>query len=205
MVVEIKLELGKVAEDNMLIFDRQILRQNIVRPAMMNLFTIPDNSANRSSPFFRSSSVPAASRPFRIGISNLFRNSFCEPSRFGLAKWRRAKYSERSFWMGVPDKITRRVTFRLFKAVHVKLSLFLRRWPSSHKRSPIGLSFNASTYIRRVSYETMRTGRTTARPDAMAHCFIWEVSSAFEALPSIANGVIASFPSHFTAYVSISD
>jgi hypothetical protein len=31
----------------------------------------------------------------------------------------RAKYSDKSFWIGVPDKMTRRETFRLFRALNV--------------------------------------------------------------------------------------
>lgn len=58
---------------------------------------------------------------------------------------------------------------------------------------------SSSTFSRRVSYETMRTGRTTARPLAMLHCLSCEVSSALEAFPSTAKGVTASFPSHLTA------
>lgn len=48
----------------------------------------------------------------------------------------------------------------------------------------------------------MRTGLTIPRPDAMAHCLIWVINSAFVAFPSIAKGVVASFPSHFTDMVS---
>ena len=144
-------------------------RISLVR-RMINLLTSVSNSARHSSPRFRSASLPAASRPRRIGISYFFRKSLRVPSKFGFAKFSREKYSERSFWIGVPDKMTLRATFRPVNAVKVWLSPFLRRCPSSQSISPIGVSFSSSTFSRRVSYETIRTGRTTERPLAMHHC-----------------------------------
>ena len=45
----------------------------------------------------------------------------------------------------------------------------------------------------------MSTGRVTALPLAIHHCFSCWVSSVFVAFPSMANGVTASFPSHLTS------
>lgn len=46
----------------------------------------------------------------------------------------------------------------------------------------------------------MSTGLTMLRPEAIAHCLSWDMSSVFEALPSIANGIVASFPNHLTDF-----
>jgi len=51
------------------------------------------------------------------------------PSTPGLTKLSKLKYSVRSFWMGVPDKITRRAVLRLLSAWNVWLCEFFRRWP----------------------------------------------------------------------------
>ncbi len=91
-------------------------------------------------------------------------------------------------------------TLRALSALNVWLSLFFSLCPSSQSRRPIGVLLSSSTFSRNVSYETMRTGLTTARPLAIDHCFSCETSSAFEALPSMAKGLIASFPSHLTVH-----
>ena len=148
---------------------RYLDRISFVR-RMINLLTRVRSSARHSSPFFRSVSVPAASRPRRIGSSYFFRKSLRVPRRLGLAKLSSEKYSERSFWIGVPERMTRRSTLRPLSAVKVWLSPFLSRCPSSQSRSPIGVFLSSSTLSLRVSYETIRTGRTTALPLAIDHC-----------------------------------
>jgi hypothetical protein len=74
-----------------------------------------------------------------MAFSKFFRKSFFEPKKLGFAKLSKEKYSERSFygklshfskcmrptlsrtdtWMGVPDRITRRLTSREFRAWNV--------------------------------------------------------------------------------------
>ena len=61
----------------------------------------------------------------------------------------------------------------------------------------MGMPASSWTYIRNVSYDTIRQGLVTARPVAEAHCRICIVNSSLLALPSTANALIASGPSHF--------
>lgn len=64
---------------------------------MMNLATRAPSSFSffSHSPF--AASVASASRPRMIAFSKFLRKSFFDPRKFGLAKLRREKYSERSF------------------------------------------------------------------------------------------------------------
>jgi hypothetical protein len=75
---------------------------------MMNLLTNPPNSFNLASLCSFSLSVASASRPRRIFDSKLRLKSSFEPRYSGLAKLSRAKYSDRSFCIGVPVRMTRR-------------------------------------------------------------------------------------------------
>ena len=75
-----------------------------------------------------------------IAFSKFFLKSFLEPRKLGFAKLRREKYSERSFygmasqvnlrrtavnacqdltWIGVPERMTRRLTLRPLRAWNV--------------------------------------------------------------------------------------
>ena len=96
---------------------------------MMHRLTRSANSFNFSWPFFCWSSVASASLPRRIADSNLFLNSWAVPRRPWLTKWTKLKYSRRSFWMGVPERSTRRLQFRATRAWYVWFSLFFNRWP----------------------------------------------------------------------------
>ncbi len=140
---------------------------------MMNLVTRPPSSLSFFSLSAFTASEASASRPRMIAFSKFFRKSFFDPRKLGFAKFSREKYSERSFygafivsyttisaimashtWMGVPDKITRRFTFKAFNATKVRESTikcerhdgmrlngdvpeFLRRCPSSHRSKPM--------------------------------------------------------------------
>lgn len=87
---------------------------------MMNFMTSPPSSFNFFSLAALTSSLAIASRPRMIAFSKFLRKSPFEPRKFGLAKLRREKYSERSFWMGVPVRITRRFTSSWFNAWKVR-------------------------------------------------------------------------------------
>lgn len=89
-------------------FDSQYLDNKSFVRRMMNLLTSPPSSFNLASLSAFSLSVASASRPRRIFSSKFFLKSPREPRYSGLAKLRRAKYSERSFWIGVPVRMTRR-------------------------------------------------------------------------------------------------
>lgn len=89
---------------------------------MINLLTSPLSSFNFASLSCFSLSDASASRPRRILFSKFFLKSALEPRYSGLAKLRRAKYSERSFWMGVPVRITRRWTLRAVRDWKVRVS-----------------------------------------------------------------------------------
>jgi hypothetical protein len=78
---------------------------------MMNFVTSPPNSFSFFSLASLMASLASASLPRMIAFSKFFLNSFFEPRKFGLAKLRSEKYSERSFYNAtVREK--RRVNFR---------------------------------------------------------------------------------------------
>lgn len=108
---------------------------------IMNLVTRPPSSLSFFSLSAFTASEASASRPRMIAFSKFLRKSFFDPRKLGLAKFSREKYSERSFygafivslntisaimashtWMGVPDRITRRFTFKAFSATKVRES-----------------------------------------------------------------------------------
>ena len=88
----------------------------------MNLLTSVPNSFSFASLSAFSLSVASASRPRRILSSKFFLKSPREPRYSGLAKLRRAKYSDRSFWIGVPVRMTRRWTLSAVRAWKVRVS-----------------------------------------------------------------------------------
>jgi hypothetical protein len=94
---------------------------------MMNLLTSPPSSFSFASLSSFSLSVASASLPLRIFDSKLRLKSAFEPRYSGLAKLRRAKYSDRSFWMGVPVRMTRRWTLRAVRAWKVRVSAIYQK------------------------------------------------------------------------------
>jgi hypothetical protein len=89
---------------------------------MMNFDTNPPSSFNLTSLSNLSFSDASASRPFKILDSKFFLKSSLEPRYSGLAKLSRAKYSDRSFWMGVPVRMTLLWTFRAVRDWKVSVS-----------------------------------------------------------------------------------
>lgn len=65
---------------------------------IMNFMTSDPNSLSFFSLWALFSSLARASRPRMIACSKFLRKSFFEPKKLGLAKFRREKYSERSFY-----------------------------------------------------------------------------------------------------------
>lgn len=142
---------------------------------MMNFCTRPPSSLSFFSLSALAASVASASRPRMMAFSKFFRKSFLDPKKLGLAKLSKEKYSDRSFcetgintsqceiqrertWIGVPDKITRRLTFKPLRAWNVSDSEFFNRCPSSQRSSPIEQFWRWAVKVRRVSYETIITG-----------------------------------------------
>ena len=78
-------------------YARYLDRRSLVL-RMINLVTSPPSSLSFSSHFALLPSLARASRPRIMAFSKFLRKSFLEPRKFGLAKLRREKYSERSFW-----------------------------------------------------------------------------------------------------------
>lgn len=64
---------------------------------MINLETRPPSSLSFFSLTALIASLASASRPRIIAFSKFFLKSFLEPRKFGLAKFSREKYSDRSF------------------------------------------------------------------------------------------------------------
>ena len=64
----------------------------------MNFITRPPSSLSFFSLVSFTASLAIESRPRMIAFSKFFLKSFLEPRKLGLAKLRREKYSERSFW-----------------------------------------------------------------------------------------------------------
>jgi len=89
---------------------------------MMNFDTSPPSSFNLTSLSNLSFSDASASRPFKIFDSKFFLKSSLEPRYSGFAKLSRAKYSDRSFWMGVPVRMTLLWTLRAVRAWKVNVS-----------------------------------------------------------------------------------
>ena len=89
---------------------------------MMNLLTNVPSSFNLASLSAFSLSVASASRPRRILSSKFFLKSPREPRYSGLAKFRRAKYSERSFWIGGAGRMTRRCKLSAVRDWKVRVS-----------------------------------------------------------------------------------
>ena len=89
---------------------------------MMNFETSPPSSFSLTSLSNLSFSDASASRPFKILDSKFFLKSSLEPRYSGLAKLSRAKYSDRSFWMGVPVRMTLLCTFNAVRAWKVRVS-----------------------------------------------------------------------------------
>lgn len=100
---------------------RYLESRSLVR-RMMNRFTRLPSSLSFASLSVFSLSVASASRPRRILLSKLRLKSSLEPRYSGLAKLRSAKYSERSFWIGVPVRITRRLTLSAVRDWKVRVS-----------------------------------------------------------------------------------
>lgn len=112
--VELELEVGEVAEDNVLVLDRyysfvstsfklfQALgsryfdNKSFVR-RMMNFITSPPSSLSFASLAALTASLAVESRPRMIACSKFFLKSFLLPRKLGFAKLRREKYSDRSF------------------------------------------------------------------------------------------------------------
>ena len=70
--------------------------------------------------------------PLVIGATNIFWNSFFEPSSRGLTKSTIVQYSIKLFWSGVPVRITRRFV-RIFESAFESSAFsFLILCPSSH-------------------------------------------------------------------------
>lgn len=132
---------------------------------MMNFDTSPPSSFNLTSLSNLSFSDASASRPLRILDSKFFLKSSLEPRYSGFAKLSRAKYSDKSFWIGVPVRMTRRWTLRAVRAWKVSVSTcqfglrsgysslpaFFSRCPSSASSSPIGAPASSSCNVLRVS------------------------------------------------------
>lgn len=93
---------------------------------MINRLTLLPSSLSLASLSSFSFSVASASRPRRILPSKLRLKSSLEPRYSGLAKFSKAKYSDKSFWMGVPVRMTRRLTLRAVRAWKVKVSVGVR-------------------------------------------------------------------------------
>jgi len=100
---------------------RYFERRSFVR-LMMNFETSPPSSFNLTSLSNLSFSDASASRPFKILDSKFFLKSSLEPRYSGFAKLSRAKYSDRSFWMGVPVRITLLWTFKAVRDWKVRVS-----------------------------------------------------------------------------------
>ena len=86
---------------------------------IIHLLTTEASSSSFSLPTFWSASVAHESRPRIIGISKRLRNSAAVPNMPPLTKWMSEKYSNKSFWIGVPDNRMRRLAFNPFNAVYV--------------------------------------------------------------------------------------
>jgi hypothetical protein len=89
---------------------------------MINLLTSVPSSFNLASLSALSFSDASASRPRRILDSKFFLKSPREPRYSGLAKLSKAKYSDKSFWIGVPVRMTRRWTFNAVRDWKVSVS-----------------------------------------------------------------------------------
>lgn len=79
-------------------FDGQYLDKRSLVLLMMNLVTRPPSSLSFFSLSALTSLLASESLPRIMRFSKFFRKSFFVPRKFGLAKFRREKYSERSFY-----------------------------------------------------------------------------------------------------------
>lgn len=100
---------------------------------IINLDTRPPSSFNLTSLSSLSFSDASASRPFRILDSKFFLKSSLDPRYSGLAKLSRAKYSDKSFCIGVPVRMTLLWTLRAVRAWKVSVSIHQLR-PDNGRR-----------------------------------------------------------------------
>ena len=112
--VKLELEIRKVAEHDVFVFDRHwkvdqyvsvrrytdsaryFESKSFVR-RMINFITRPPSSLSFASLAALTASLAVESRPRMMACSKFFLKSFLEPRKLGLAKFRREKYSDRSF------------------------------------------------------------------------------------------------------------
>ena len=152
----------------MSIIDEQYLDKRSLVLLIMNLVTRLPSSLSFFSLDSLSSALASESLPRIMWFSKFFRKSFFEPRKFGLAKFKREKYSVRSFyrkmrrmkavnwdsnlaWTGVPVRITLRLTSRAFSAWKVRESEFFSLCPSSQSSSPMLQFARWADSVRRVS------------------------------------------------------
>jgi len=145
---------------------------------MMNLVTRPPSSLSFFSHWACTSALALASRPRIMAFSKFLRKLSRVPRKSGFAKLRREKYSERSFWTGVPVRMTRLLTLSEFKAWNVwlpktelfnsapiqfpefvSLPEFFSLCPSSQSRRPMLQLAKCAVRVRSVSYETIITDK----------------------------------------------
>lgn len=129
-------------------------------------------SADRIAAKSRSASLQPLRRPASMGLTKSWRKEASEENTPGLTNSDSAKSScwlggrstptSKSFWMGVPERSTRRRegNWRRLSMVALPVEL-LRRWPSSQTRSPALLPLMASAYLRYILNEGEKSNRTS--------------------------------------------